>query len=51
LEAWETEHPKAMNIQPLLVTPFNEEEPMISPDGRWVAYQSDESGAMEVYVS
>ena len=23
---------------------------MISPDGRWIAYQSDESGTAEVYV-
>jgi hypothetical protein len=24
---------------------------MISPDGRWVAYESDESGSWEIYVS
>jgi Tol biopolymer transport system component len=29
---------------------FNEREPMFSPDGRWIAYQSDESGRDEVYV-
>jgi serine/threonine-protein kinase len=33
-----------------LQTPFNERMPMISPDGRWIAYQSDESGTAEVYV-
>jgi serine/threonine-protein kinase len=33
-----------------LRTPFNERMPMISPDGRWIAYQSDESGAAQVYV-
>ena len=34
----------------LLSTPFNEQNPDISPDGRWLAYQSDESGRGEVYV-
>jgi serine/threonine-protein kinase len=29
---------------------FNELEPMFSPDGRWIAYQSNESGRDEVYV-
>jgi DNA-binding winged helix-turn-helix (wHTH) protein len=33
-----------------LQTPFNERHPMFSPDGRWIAYQSDESGRAEVYV-
>jgi eukaryotic-like serine/threonine-protein kinase len=28
----------------------NESTPAISPDGRYVAYQSDESGSMEVFV-
>ena len=28
----------------------NESAPAISPDGRYVAYQSDESGSMEVFV-
>ncbi|MDH3495219.1 MAG: protein kinase [Gemmatimonadota bacterium] len=36
--------------EPLLATPFNEGWPAISPDGRWLAYQSDESGQFEVYV-
>jgi dipeptidyl aminopeptidase/acylaminoacyl peptidase len=34
----------------LLATPFNEQEPALSPDGRWLAYASDESGRFEVYV-
>ena len=33
-----------------LTTPFNELEPMFSPDGRWIAYQSNESGRFEVFV-
>ena len=35
---------------PLLQTPFQEAEATFSPDTRWVAYTSDESGRLEVYV-
>ena len=31
-------------------TPAVEREPSFSPDGRWLAYSSDESGRVEVYV-
>ena len=27
-----------------------DEDPHVSPDGRWLAYESDESGRLEVYV-
>ena len=33
-----------------LKTPFNEGSPMFSPDGRWIAYISSESGRNEIYV-
>ncbi len=33
-----------------LKTPFIERGGVFSPDGRWVAYQSNESGRQEVYV-
>lgn len=33
-----------------LSTPFNEVQARFSPDQRWVAYSSDESGRFEVYV-
>jgi eukaryotic-like serine/threonine-protein kinase len=36
--------------QPFLTTPFDEGFARFSPDGRWVAYHSDESGRYEVYV-
>jgi Tol biopolymer transport system component/DNA-binding winged helix-turn-helix (wHTH) protein len=36
---------------PLLQTPFNEDSPQFSPDGRWIAYVSDETGRNEVYVA
>jgi Tol biopolymer transport system component len=35
---------------PAIQTPFGELLPMLSPDGRWVTYMSDQSGRMEVYV-
>ena len=35
---------------PFLLTPFDEWSPRFSPDGRWLAYVSDESGRDEVYV-
>jgi serine/threonine-protein kinase len=36
--------------EPFLVTPAQERGVSLSPDGRWVAYVSDESGRDEVYV-
>jgi Tol biopolymer transport system component len=36
--------------RPVLASPANELHPAISPDGRWLAYDSDESGRAEVYV-
>ena len=38
------------NARPLVQTTFNELNGEISPDGRWLAYQSDESGRDEIYV-
>ena len=35
---------------PFLQTPFNEYDGHFSPDGKWVAYVSDESGRFEIYV-
>ena len=34
-----------------LQSPANEQSPVFSPDGRWVAYESDESGQFEVYLT
>jgi dipeptidyl aminopeptidase/acylaminoacyl peptidase len=36
---------------PLLRTPFEERDAVFSPDGRWIAFESDESGAPEIYVT
>ncbi|HJR90380.1 MAG TPA: hypothetical protein VJ782_09515 [Aeromicrobium sp.] len=35
---------------PLLETPFAEQGARISPDGRWMAYVSNESGEEEIYL-
>lgn len=35
---------------PFLTTPAHESAPRFSPDGRWIAYVSDESGRNEIYV-
>ena len=42
--------PGGSTVEPFLVTGFTEWRPRISPDGCWVAYESDESGNREVYV-
>ena len=38
------------DVEPLLATEFVERNAEISPDGRWMAYESDESGQFEIYV-
>ncbi|MBV9496635.1 MAG: serine/threonine-protein kinase [Acidobacteria bacterium] len=35
----------------LIATEFDETEPAISPDGRWLAYTSNESGDYQVYIT
>jgi serine/threonine protein kinase len=36
---------------PIIQSKFREAEPAVSPDGRWLAYSSNESGQIEVYVT
>jgi eukaryotic-like serine/threonine-protein kinase len=36
---------------PFLQTEFNEGDGVFSPDGHWLAYESDESGKTEIYVA
>jgi len=35
---------------PFLKTPFEERDGQFSPDGKWIAYQSNESGRFQIYV-
>jgi Tol biopolymer transport system component len=37
-------------IHPLLATDAQEMNGLLSPDGRWVAYASDETGSLAIYV-
>jgi serine/threonine-protein kinase len=37
-------------VQPFIATRFNEGGASFSPDGRWLAYVSNESGRAEIYV-
>jgi Tol biopolymer transport system component len=41
----------ALKLAPFLTTPFRELHGRFSPDGRWVAYLSSESGHSEIYVT
>ena len=36
---------------PFVETPFTETQGQFSPDGKWIAYSSNESGRMEVYAA
>jgi serine/threonine protein kinase/dipeptidyl aminopeptidase/acylaminoacyl peptidase len=36
---------------PFLHSPANESAPAFSPDGKWLAYESDQSGKNEIYVT
>jgi serine/threonine-protein kinase len=37
-------------IRPIVASPFVEQYPTLSPDGRWLAYVSNQSGEQQVYV-
>jgi dipeptidyl aminopeptidase/acylaminoacyl peptidase len=38
-------------VRPFLRTPAREDHPEFSPDGRWMAFASNESGRDEVYIT
>jgi serine/threonine-protein kinase len=50
LDLSEPDYPKPGKPESFLRTPTDEREPTLSPDGRWLAYRSDESGTMQIYV-
>ncbi len=43
--------PQQRTARALMTTKFSERSPQVSPDGKWLAYASDESGRTEIYVS
>ena len=38
-------------LLPVLNTPYAERDPKLSPDNKWLAYTSDENGALELYIT
>jgi Tol biopolymer transport system component len=40
----------AHHVEPLVRTPATERNGVVSPDGRWLAYESDSSGEFEIYI-
>jgi len=50
LDTTDPDHPKPGKPELFLNTPGNDVDPAFSPDGRWLAYASDESGRSQVYV-
>ena len=38
-------------VEPLIQTPFDERNGVVSRDGRWLAYESKSSGQFEIYVT
>jgi len=49
-DIWSAPNTPQREAVPLVATAANESGAKVSPDGRWLAYQSSESGADEVYV-
>jgi serine/threonine-protein kinase len=41
---------KPATVVPLIQTPFNEQNGAISADGRWIAYESNASGELQIFV-
>ena len=50
LDMNDPDHPKPGKPELFLRTPATELVPAFSPNGRWIAYRSDESGTNEIYV-
>ena len=49
-DIWVLRPDQAEKPAPFLETPFGEGAPAFSPDGRWLAYVSNESGRNEIHV-
>ena len=42
--------PSEVKPTPVLQTPADERNPQVSPDGKWLAYSSNEGGRSEIYI-
>ena len=49
-EVWAASTEAGAEPQPLVSGPFRQGTATFSPDGRWLAYRSDETGEFEIYV-
>jgi eukaryotic-like serine/threonine-protein kinase len=49
-DVWTVSADDGRSAQPLLAQSFNERDARFSPDGRWIAYVSEETGQREVSV-
>jgi serine/threonine-protein kinase len=50
LDAGESPRGSTVQARPLVHTQFSERNGVVSPDGRWLAYESNASGRLEIYV-
>ena len=50
LDIWMFPFKEENKPKKFIVTPYNEFAPIFSPEGKWIAYVSDESGQNEIYV-
>lgn len=50
LDTRDPEHPKPVRAVPFLQTPASESNLVFAPDGRYVAYMSNETGTQEIFV-
>lgn len=49
-DLWSFSMADGANPEPFLVTPFIESQAALSPNGKWLAYSSDESGRREIHL-
>jgi Tol biopolymer transport system component len=49
-DVWAVSATDSSRRVPVLHSRFHELDPALSPDGRWLAFRSDESGRAEIYV-
>jgi eukaryotic-like serine/threonine-protein kinase len=49
-DVWTVSAEAESSARPLLAADFNEKEARYSPDGRWIAYRSEEAGRPEIMV-
>jgi Tol biopolymer transport system component/tRNA A-37 threonylcarbamoyl transferase component Bud32 len=50
MSSWELPLEGDRKPVPLLQSGFSQTQPQLSPDGKWIAYTSDESGSVEVFL-